>query len=1156
MLSVFRPVGLSAQTDSLLIQSNLRIRTIACNASDTLFIDSLSVAKGTFSIQGVPDSSYTLYSEHSLLVWRIRPGSDSVTCRYRVLPFLFTQKRSRKSPLLIDSNYAFTIFNYSPGQDEQKGFVDFNSIEYNGSYGRSLSIGNSQDVVLNSNFNLQLNGYILDSVRIEAAITDNNIPFQPDGNTQQIQEFDKLYITFEKGHHKLTAGDYNLERPNSYFINFNKRVQGIFYQGTVPSPANIRNKVGVSASIAKGQFARNIFQGAEGNQGPYKLTGNNGEQFFIVLAGTERVYIDGMLLQRGEDRDYIINYNTGEIIFMPRMLVTKDKRIQVEFEYQDRNYLNSLIYVYDELQIGKKWNIRFNAYSNQDAKNQPYLQTFTGDQKRFLAGIGDNIDQAFYPSIREDTFAASKILYKIIDTTVSGVYYDTIFVYTTNKDSARYALSFSYVGEGKGHYIISGMNTNGRSYSWVAPVGNVLQGNYEPVILLVTPKKQQLFTAGATYQIDSFKQVSVELAASNYAPNLFSDLDRDKHWGMAGRAVYSEQRFLGKKDSAGRQPVTWGNQLSYEYVQGRFKAIAPYRNVEFNRDWNIGTDVIPQDEQLVTYTTQLKKTNQGNIQYNLTYYKRGSNYNANRNVFTVNYDHKTVRGSVILNLMQSKSLVQTSYYFRPSAFIEKDFRKLNNITVGGKYELEHNMLKDAKNDTLVPAAFSFDIISLYARTPGEATSSLAASYTLRRDKGIRDHNFIPKNSGHTFDLKFGFSKWADHQITFTGAYRRLLVSDTVLSEEAAGETILGRVEYTGNIAKGFLVPAFLYEAGSGQEQKREYTYVEVAAGQGVYYWNDYNGDGVQQANEFETGLYPDQKRFVRIITPTNEYVKVNYVTLNHSLQLNPENLFSGTTKKKWQRFVSRFSDQLSVQIINRALAASGFRVFNPFDQHIPGDMVIANLTSISNTFFFNRSNAKWGVDYTYAYNSGKSLLTYGLEGNGQTRHTAKLRWNIIRNFTINGQAQSGFRNYNSALNDGRTYHVSLYSAEPSLTWLLRSMLRITGSYKYEERTNSLAFGGERAFIRSANMNMRISFPSSGSIQARCTYAVISYTGKENTSLSFVMLDALQKGSNWLWYLNWERRIGKGIEISLEYEGRKPADNPVIHTGRMSIRAIL
>ncbi|HTM64719.1 MAG TPA: hypothetical protein VL093_00210, partial [Flavipsychrobacter sp.] len=88
------------------------------------------------------------------------------------------------------------------------------------------------------------------------------------------------------------------------------------------------------------------------------------------------------------------------------------------------------------------------------------------------------------------------------------------------------------------------------------------------------------------------------------------------------------------------------------------------------------------------------------------------------------------------------------------------------------------------------------------------------------------------------------------------------------------------------------------------------------------------------------------------------------------------------------------------------------------------------------------------------------------------------------------------------------------------------------------------------------MELRYSKPTLGVIQLRGQYSGIDFTGKETDPVAFVMLDALQKGSNFLWYMNWERRIGKGIELSLEYEGRKPGTGDIIHTGRMSIRAIL
>ena len=423
--------------------SNLRKKKIAANGLVSL--DTLSIVPHT-NVIGKFDSTFYIIDEvNSTLLWKKPTNTDSVEIQYRVFPSRLNSIARRFVFDSIKNNFIAERSSPAYKTTTDNKLFNFGNVNYNGSFGRSISVGNTQDVVFNSQLNLQINGIIGDSIQVAAALSDNNIPIQPDGTTQQLNEFDRILLQFKKRDWEINLGDIDLRQNNAYFLKFYKRLQGISYLQNFTINKHVTNSLLLSGAIAKGKFARNILAVQEGNQGPYRLQGNNNELYFVVLAGTEKVFIDGVQVQRGEDQDYIINYNTAEIRFTPRRMITKDSRVQIEFEYADRNFLNSMLYVSNSTNFNNKFKLNISAYTNADAKNSPINQTLDGPQKQFLANLGDSIQNAFYPVATVDSFSASQILYKKIDTVYNGLH-DSIYVYSTNADSAKYSLSFIETG--------------------------------------------------------------------------------------------------------------------------------------------------------------------------------------------------------------------------------------------------------------------------------------------------------------------------------------------------------------------------------------------------------------------------------------------------------------------------------------------------------------------------------------------------------------------------------------------------------------------------------------------------------------------------------------------------------------------------------------
>jgi hypothetical protein len=1143
----------------LFAQQGNNFRNKLFSPADTIYLDSLSIIPNSEIIKYANGSianknSYTIDYAKSLLLF-IEMPPDSIEISYRIFPYNFNKVYQNKSDSLIrpDAKGSFNPFLFSGSELAAKNESLFSEgLNKSGSISRGFTVGNNQDLAVNSFLNLQLSGKLSDDVYILAAITDNNIPVQPDGNTQQLQDFDQVYIQLYNDKSKLTAGDFQLSSPNnSYFMKYFKRAQGgsassTFNTRKVTSEEKSGTKISVSAAgaVSKGKFARNIIPGVEGNQGPYRLRGSENELFIIVLSGTEKVYIDGMLMQRGQENDYVIDYNSSEITFTAKQLITKDKRIIVEFQYSDKNYARSLLQFGTEVET-KKLKLGIFAYGEQDAKNQPLQQDLDTDKKELMASVGDDLLAAVYPNFNQTDFTPDQVLYKLTDTIIGNFIYDSVFVYSTSPDEAFYRVGFSLVGEGYGNYRQIKSTANGKVYEWIAPIDGIKQGNYEPVTILVTPKKRQMAIITSEYQISDNTKATMEFALSNNDLNTFSAKDSGDDQDIALKIGLENTQ----KISSHERPFLLTTFLGYEQVNRNFALIERFRSVEFERDWNILNKNFTQNQHISTLGIKLHRSRWGAFTYEINSFNTEREYNALKNnlyggLNTPKYDVR-----IKSSYLETRAIDGTTSFLRQRVDAS---RKFKYFTLGGWEDQEKN-LRIHNGDTLQPNSYEYFEWESFISNPDTTKTILRFAYKQRTDNQALNNSLKRATFGESYTVDAGWSGNSAFNIKSTTTYRTLRISNTELTNLQPENTILSRLETGIRILKGTFTLNSFYEIGSGLEVKREFSFLEVPAGQGVYaYLGDLDSNGVKNLNEFELAKFPDQARYIRIFTPTNEFMKTYTNQFNQALNIDPERIWGN--KSGIKNVIAKFSNQTAFRIDRKTTFENRSTAFNPFISNISDTSLISTNSSLRNTFFFNRTSPVFGIDHTWQDIRNKQLFTNGFEARANTYQTLRMRWNITRLIQIGLEGTDGYRKSEAEFFANRNFNIHYKETEPKISLQPNTAFRASLLFKYIEKQNSLNLGGEKAISRNAGAEIRYTVLSKGSLLLNTNYIVNSFTGAENTTLAFEMLDGLQAGKNVTWSVSYQRNLGNNMQLNLSYNGRTAESAPTIHTGGVQVRA--
>lgn len=1136
-------------------------RTLTIEA-DTTLLDSMSIVPESFMLRGLDTAQYEVDFAAAQLIVKDRSLllPTQVEVDYRTFSFNFSKTYQHKqTDLITESNRVYNPFRSENPEGESR-LLDLGDLEKRGSVSRGVTVGNNQSLSVNSSLNLQLSGRLNERFSLLAAIADENIPIQPDGNTQQLQDFDQVYIQVFDESTRITAGDFQTMHDEGYFMRFNKKLQGARIETQLhPTKGDTSKTLRVDASgaVSRGKFARKTIQGVEGNQGPYRLTGAEGERFIVVLSGTERVYLDGRLLTRGQENDYVINYNTAELTFTAKVPITKDRRIVAEYQYSDRNYARSMVYSNTAYETDRL-KLRLSLYSEQDSKNQPLQQDLSEAQKSVLRSIGDSLDQAIAPSLDSVAYSENQLLYAKKDT----VYYDPvlddsvlakdILVYSSNPEVAAFQATFSEVGQGRGNYVQSSQLAFGRVYRWVPPVDGVPQGNYEPVTLLVTPKQRQLVSIGAEYELTENIHASVDWAGSNYDVNTFSSADKSDDLGMGAKVRIGGFQPIGKKWRA-------IGAVDYELVNRNFQQIERFRTVEFDRDWNIRDLVIQDNQNIIGAEIGVEQTESFSTIYGIKSFNAGSSFRGIQNAIDISSDLKHLRGSYGASLVQQQGDLVNSDYFQHNTLIAIPFWK---VQLGYKDDFEQNRRYDPVADTLNGLSYQWWEWEASVSNADSAENRHKLSYAERTDwlKGLQDleRTTFARIYGYEMEL----NKNPNSQLGLRLNYRTLDILNEELTTQQRENTLISRVEYRFRAWKGALSSSTFYEIGSGLENRREYIYIETTPGQGTHIHIDYNNNGQKELNEFELAIQADQvasANYLKVFVPTDEYIKAFTTQFSQSVFLRPAAVWRG--KKGVRKVISRFSDQLTYSVDRKNLELPLEDQFNPFLFDIADTLLQSTNSNFRNIFYFNQSHPVFGADVNYQRLEGRNLLTTGFESRSQEKTGIGFRWNFTSVLGLEARGEQGRKI--SASDAGalsaRNYNIFFQQIEPKLSLQPGTKWRLSALFNYKEQVNRPdegrnVTGGERSIARKSGLEFTLSNPEKGSLITNANLIQITYRGAPDSPAGFELLDGLQPGLNATWGVSYQRTLANNLQVSVNYNGRQSPGLKVIHTGGVQARA--
>ncbi len=1111
---------------------------------------SLRVFKNRHPLQKEID--YLIEDNGHIRFFSLQRG-DTLRIRYRRLPFNLKASYT----LYAAENVADTSSRDSLPRVKirrvkfENPFVNLHSgLQTSGSIMRGVQIGTNRDFSLNSGLNVELSGKLTEDMEVIAALTDESTPIQPEGNTQTLHEVDKVFVKFKSPYVQGTVGDFNLQYKNSAFAAVSRKLQGLTLTGSYK-----QQQLNAVIATTRGFFNHLSFLGQEGRQGPYQLIGKNGEKDIIVLAGTERIWINGEKMVRGESSDYIIEYGNGQIRFTSRRLITSESRIEVDFEYYpavqkyNRNVYSSAL---NSGWYNGKLNFRFQAYRETDDPRQ-VLDEGSGvnaEEKAILRAAGDDPLQAFVPG--ETYLSDFSGSYIKRDTLWQDASY-SYFKYR-GKNAGDYTVVFSDVGDGNGDYSRDRLGV----YSWTGPK----TGRYLPVRLLALPSRHDLADMRIDWKSGTTASVSFEYALSRQDHNILSSRDDTDN---TGSAVQLKAKF--EKANLKIQSVQLGRfsiQADARYIENTFRSADRFRKADFQRFWNIpGTEQNEQEEK--SYQTKMAwqpvkslrfSGNTGHLQRigfdaqrfegEAAYQRPGSNLSAG-------YEFIDSRSDALESANTWKrwklEANRAFWKFDPQFTFKAEQRRNNRKGLITGFEFKDfgtklNLYRWKHMQGFYQFGRRFDSVYDYKRAdkllPQSVTTTQRISLKLVNVKNTSaDVQLVRRQKD--FSAEFETVQVDTLKLFYTDAS----LQDTVWQDRT---TDLAEINLSHSAYKKAISASMQYRISSEQTALKEKIYFNAGQGRGNLRFDE----------DLQEYVPDPDGEYLLFILPSGKFEPVTTVQAAFRLKLDAAR-YRKNPKNTFARILTKISSETYFRVEEETKASDLLPVYLLDLSQFQGKNTVRGSTQLNQDLYVMRRNRKLSFRLRYRYRSSASSQ-FLLSGENETRRSQEtgLRASWRLNNWLKGQTELRNRTIlrSSAANPLRSRDILGWYLQQNFSWRPHSRWEIGLESELGSEDNRSASYPLKLWYGLLKSRLNYALPGSGRASAEYQLQSVQVvTNPLTRSVPYEMAHGKKEGLSQTWQARFEYTLAKNIVFSIFYNGRNEAGfERVIHSGQAEIRA--